>query len=289
MTLIWGAHKQNPSLTALLGRWHAREEWVADALEAIGARPLDYRNGRESVPLIAAGALDVTGTGATPPLFAQTMGVDAVLLAVSAPRRESGGLVVRRDSGITSVEQLCGRSIAVMPASWHYQLLIVALRQHGVQWRDVTVLPIHPVPTVEAMRLGRLDAAILSGAPYEALAAQEQIEVLVPASSFSNRSAFWSTQQAVDRAPQEISEFLSLLDRSDRMLPDDVDRAAAVLGQSPEAARRLVTGRTWGLEPVGEDFLAEAQAHGEWLYEDGALEAPVDINRMRLKEGTLTW
>src|SRR5690349_13354326 len=105
-----GVHPSNPSLFALrrkgileqrLAPLEATVEWV------------DYPSGLTTLELIADGAIDVSGTGATPPITSQADGVDVVYIAASDPRPAHGKLVVRKDDqAVQSVADLKGRRVA---------------------------------------------------------------------------------------------------------------------------------------------------------------------------------
>ncbi|HEY0279984.1 MAG TPA: hypothetical protein VGC32_17095, partial [Solirubrobacterales bacterium] len=96
-TLRVGVHPSNPSLFAL-----RRNEILEELLDPLGATVdwTDYPSGLETIGLFQQDRIDVSGTGATPPITLQAEGVPVVYIAASDPRPAHGKLVVGKDSEI---------------------------------------------------------------------------------------------------------------------------------------------------------------------------------------------
>jgi sulfonate transport system substrate-binding protein len=79
MALRVGIHPNNLHLF-LAERW-------AGAFAGLDATCIAYGEGRDSARLLVDGIIDVCGTGSTPPILAQTEGLD--VLYVAAPRHRA--------------------------------------------------------------------------------------------------------------------------------------------------------------------------------------------------------
>jgi sulfonate transport system substrate-binding protein len=240
----------------------------------------------ETVALLRAGAIDIGGTGSTPPLTAQSLGADVVYLATSAPRPERGGLSVRADSGITDVAQLRGRTIALAHGSWQTSSLAFSLERAGLTWQDVTALDLSTAAAKQAFLAGDLDAWVL---PDPTLAKVEQsvdVRVLVPTTEvLSHRSVFFGLGATAERRADEVRVVLQALDATDQWIAANVDEAAALLAGRPNQNGDTavwaseVRRRPWGLQAPSEEFLAEQQRAADLLHRFGVLPTAIDVHR----------
>lgn len=283
-----GVHPSNLSLFALRRRGileplvaerGARVEWV------------DYESGLDTVPLLAAGRIDVGGTGATPPLTAQADGLDVVYVAASEPRPAHGKLVVRRDSAIRDVAQLRGRRVALAHGSYQTILLAVALDHAGLRFDDV-----ERVDTAAGdaqsdsgrgralLERGEVDAWI--GGDPDLVAAEEAgtVRPLVDtADVMSNRSVWFGTRELAERRPELLDAFVAALVRVDAWIAATPLEAAALFaaeapgGLGVEAWEASIARRPWGPRPIGEDFVAEQQRAADLLARQGILARSIDV------------
>jgi sulfonate transport system substrate-binding protein len=242
-----GAHPSNKSLHAL----SQRPEVLAES--GVDVDLFAYNAGNQTVPLMHAGALDVTGTGATPPLLAMAEGLDVVMIAMSNRRDdEPGGVLVRADSPLREVAGLAGRSLAIMPTSWHPHYVAALLRAHGMSWGDLRVVELNTPTARDALLRGGADAWVATGPDAQALLDSGEVRVLATiAPHLSNRSVLWATRAAAETRGDEIAAVL---------------RALAVTDAG--------TGRSW--HPVDAEFVREQAEGAALLHAAGVLPALID-------------
>ncbi|WP_051362467.1 ABC transporter substrate-binding protein [Amycolatopsis thermoflava] len=276
MPIRIGAHPNNTSLAVFSRRPDTAEQLRASGVDA---EFFPYNSGNQTIPLFRAGALDVGGTGSTPPLHALATGLDVVLLAATPPRPDRGGLVVLDGSPVRDVTDLAGRSVAVMPLSWHPQLLIAALTAAGMGWHDVTVVELNDATARDALLRGGIDAWIVTDPALADLERYAPVRVVTGVGEHhSNRSVIWSLRSVVDAAPDAIAAVLTALDASDRRIAADPAEAARLLtGTASADWTEVLARRSWGLTRPGDDFVTEQQRHADLLARAGVLPRPVDI------------
>jgi ABC-type nitrate/sulfonate/bicarbonate transport system substrate-binding protein len=278
MTLRIGTHPNNPSLTVFSRRAGVRESL---ARSGVDVDFFAYNSGNQTIPLFTAGALDIGGTGSTPPLHALAAGLDVVLLAVTPPRPDRGGLVVTADSPVRELAELAGRSIAIMPTSWHPQLLVESLGSAGLAWRDVTVVELNDATARAALLRGSIDAWVVTDPALAELEREAPMRILAPVGQHhSNRSVIWGMGPAVDGNLERIAILLGVIDASDQEIAARPDEAARLLvgdGTDPSGWARVLAERSWGLHRPDDDFVAEHQRHADLLVEAGVLAQPIDV------------
>ncbi|MFI6323083.1 ABC transporter substrate-binding protein [Nonomuraea sp. NPDC050556] len=225
------------------------------------------------------GGYDFIGTGSTPPVTAQGKGHDIVYVAVSGPRHENGRLVVRADSPITSVADLKGRKVALGHGSWQTTLLLFALDDAGLGWRDV-----EPVDAggnaADLLVSGEVDAWVGS---YPALSrVEEKTRTLVETQGlFSHRSLWFTRRDFAEQQPEELARIVAALRESDEWITRNY-RAAAELfaaddGGSVDDWEHALRNRPFGLEPVTAEFVAEQQRAADLFFAAGLIDRRITV------------
>jgi len=276
-----GVHSSNPTIDVFSRRPDLQEQLTGAGVDV---RFLPHPGGVETVALLQAGAIDVAGTGSTPPLTAQSVGADVVYLATSGPRPERGGLAVRADSGITDVAQLRGRTVALAHGSWQTSSLAFTLEQAGLTWNDVTALDLSTRAAEQAFLAGDLAAWVLPDPTLSDVELKTDVRILVPTTRvLSHRSVFFGLRAAAQEQASQVSALLAALDATDRWIEANPDEAAAVLAArpgvpgGPRVWRTEVDRRPWGLLEPSPEFLDEQQRAADLLHRFGVLPRAVDV------------
>ncbi|MDH2415202.1 ABC transporter substrate-binding protein [Nocardioides sp. CER19] len=275
MTLRIGVHPSNPTLDTFARSAELQKPLVEAGVDYQIVR---YPDGVETVDLFRIGAIDVSGTGFTPPITLLSEGVDVVFLATSAPRagEYGGGLVVRADSGITSVADLRGRSVSLALGSWQTSSLAFSLEQGGLSWADVTPVRLSVPAALYAFRNGDLDAWVIDEPTLSKVRSELDVTVLVPtADVLSHPSVFFGTRAAAAEQADAVRVLLEALDATDAWIEANPDEAAALLVEgtlrSESDALASLTTRPWGLRLPTAEFLEEEERAGALLHRFGVL------------------
>lgn len=276
MALRLGAHPSNLHLT--LARRHP------ELFTGLGVVWVDYPDGRSTGRLIADGAIDLGGTGSTPPILAQAEGLEVRYLAASPPRRGNGALLVMMGGSIATVADLRGRRIALIDGSFHTYLLARLLEGEGMSLRDVVRVDMAPDASGAALAGGAVDAwvamephltATLSAGSARALAAD--------AGAIPNRSLFWTDAARAASCRTVIQEVLVRLAEVGRRIVDHPDDAAAFLvargvgGAGAGSWSAALARRDWRLLPADAVIVAEQQAEADTLARHGDLAGRIRI------------
>jgi sulfonate transport system substrate-binding protein len=278
MTLRIGVHPSNPTLDTFSRRPELQQPLV-DA--GIDFRLFRHPGGVETVPLFRAGAIDVAGTGFTPPLTVLDHGTDVVYLATSDPRPGPGGLAVRADSGITEVGQLRGRTVALALGSWQTSSLAFSLERAGLTWDDVVPLDLSAAAAAQAFAAGDLDAWILDEPVLSRVRRDTEVRILTPTDDvLSHPSVFFGTRAVTEDRPDAVRVLLQALDATDTWIRQEPDAAAATLAGGTRdvgEVRRTLTARPWGLQLPSAAFLDESQRAADLLATFGLLRSAPDV------------
>jgi ABC-type nitrate/sulfonate/bicarbonate transport system substrate-binding protein len=269
MGLRVGIHPNNLHLF-LAERW-------AGAFAGLDVTCVAYGEGRDSARLLVDGIIDVCGTGSTPPILAQTEGLDVLYVAASAPRPANGGIVTAPENSIHSIQQLKGRRVALLDGSFHTYLLARALEAEGLSLRDVERVEMAPGASLRALGAGEVDAWVAM-APLldQTLGAGKARLLAACGDTIPNRSVFWTlARRGVDAAT--LDAFVEALTKFGRTIAAQPETAARLLADSAGGAaniaawRKAVETRDWSIVPAGPEIIAEQQAEADTLLRHGDL------------------
>lgn len=225
------------------------------------------------------GGYDFIGTGSTPPVTAQAKGHDIVYAGISGSRHENGRLVVRSDSPVESVADLKGRRIALGHGSWQTTLLLFALDEAGLGWRDVEPVDAG-VNAADLLVSGEVDAWVGS---YPALSRVEsQTRTLVETEGlFSHRSLWFTRRDFAQERPEELAAIVAALQESDAWIQENPRQAAELFaaddGGSVDDWENALRRRPFGLHPVSPEFVAEQQRAADLFHANGLIDRKITV------------
>lgn len=113
-------------------------------------------------PMIAAAqgrSVDVTMVGTVPFLAGVSQGVDWVMIGIDNEYPRAVGIVVRNDSGIKTLADLRGKTIAFFRGSTSHYAVLTILKRQGIPLTEVKLLYLDPAQQLAAMLNKNIDAA----------------------------------------------------------------------------------------------------------------------------------
>ncbi|WP_455644865.1 ABC transporter substrate-binding protein [Methanosphaera sp.] len=127
----------------------------------------EYSNGGDLMSAMASGDVDVGYVGITPFLSSKAKGVPVKIVA--GVQTEGSGIVAK-DSSITSLSDLKGKTVATIgDASIQHMLLQYALEEEGMSLSDVNAPSMNVATLTDALRNGKIDAMV-TPEPYVSIA-----------------------------------------------------------------------------------------------------------------------
>jgi aliphatic sulfonates family ABC transporter substrate-binding protein len=113
-------------------------------------------------PMIAAAqsqSIDVAMVGTVPFLAGVASGVDWVYIGVDNEYPRAVGFVARKDSGVTSLADLNGKTIGFFRGSTSHYAVLTVLKRQGIATNQVKLLQLEPAQQVAAMINRQIDVA----------------------------------------------------------------------------------------------------------------------------------
>ncbi len=219
--------------------------------EGLNISWVSFRGGSSVVEAIMAGELEGGVIGSTPSVIrAVSKDVPIKILAVGElGTKEKPGdyLVVRKDSGIRSLEDLKGKTIAVHRLGTTLDLTLrIGLKQSGIDPAfDVTIVQVKVSAMPQALLGGGVDAAFIFPMAYPQLEGEVDV-ILTPADVFPDGAPFGMvifTEGFMEGHPDDVKKFVGAYLKGLKWAVENPDVASEIaaedIGVSKEETEKM--------------------------------------------------
>ena len=137
---------------------------ASGAFEEATGWTIDWRrfaSGTDVIAAMASGDIQISELGSSPLAIAASQGVDLQMIALAQVIGDAESLIVSDDSGITDLEGLAGKRIAVPVGSTAHFSLMGALNHAGVAESDLTIMSMPPDQIAAAWEQDAIDGAFI--------------------------------------------------------------------------------------------------------------------------------
>jgi len=192
-------------------------------------------------------AVDFGSTAGSAALLARANG-SPIRTVYLYSKPEWTALVVRKDSEITSIEQLKGKKVAATKGTDPYFFLLQALHSVGLSQQDVEIVNLQHADGKTALERGDVDA--WSGLdPYMAQTEIEQGSRLIFRNIDFNTWGFLNAREEfLEKYPTYVTRILAQYERARQWILENPEEAAQILAEeadlSLEVAQRELFERT---------------------------------------------
>jgi len=242
----------------------------------------EFSSGLPLLEALNVGAVDLSGDVAdTVPIFAQAAGAKLTYVASEAPSPAAQALLVPANSPIHSVADLKGKKIAVTKASGSHYLLIAALAQAGLKFKDIQPAYLTPADGRAAFEKGAVDAWVTWDPFVAAAEKQAGARVLANGKGTANYQRYYlaSSNFAASR-PDVLKVVFAKLKETGEWVKKNPEAAAQVLapawGLDPAVVSLANSRRSYDVRSVSTDNLAEEQKIADAFFTEGALPKRID-------------
>lgn len=281
--LTWGYFgltliaKERGELEKALAKDNIKVEWLgpfpnhAPTLQAVTGGSADYGFGGSTTPALAA---IIAGS---PLVFTQ--------FAIYEPRTTA--IIAKDDSGINTVEDLVGKSVAVNRSGLGEFLLIAALEKHKIDRSKVRFVYLNPPDAAPALASGKVDAWSM-WSPSVDIARQDykahdiflegrDLEFQIDYSSYVTSRKFATDNPAIVRAVSAAYEADAQWVNAN--IPEAEHLVQKIAKYSDVIRDQFIERkRTYKLVPVTDKkFVAELQTAADWLTARKVLPEPVTV------------
>lgn len=244
----------------------------------------EFPSGLPLLEALNVGNVDVSADVAdTVPVFAQAAGARLVYVARETPSPAAQAILAHGDSPVRELADLKGKRVAVTKAAGSHYLLIQALKRAGLSFSDIRPSYLTPADGRAAFENGNVDAWVV-WEPF-LTSAQHQLNPRVLADGSDGladyQRYYLSSVAFAERHPEVLHTLFQELRTSGEWLRANPREAAEILGSqwgglAPEIVEQANRKRSYVVELVQRDGLAEQQRIADTFHAEGLLPTKVD-------------
>lgn len=231
---------------------------------------------------LIAGSLDVANYADTAGVLGKTAGADTSLVAIDDPFTPAW-LVVPEASDIASVEDLRGRKVATIKATFPHRFLLSVLAANGLSEQDIEFINLSLPDSEVALDGGQIDAAVTLGpnAPRLLGRGYRPIATIEDVPEAAGVSVFAATNPFIAAHPSFFPAYLAARDRAVAWAKENPEEAYAVLAESAkstvEEAQQLYPAFDF-TSTLSPEIVERISQTDQFLVDQGLSPSPLDVS-----------
>ncbi|MCJ2056948.1 aliphatic sulfonate ABC transporter substrate-binding protein [Methylobacterium sp. J-048] len=246
----------------------------------------EFTSGLPIMEALNAGQIDVSADVAdTVPIFAQAAGARISYIAQEAPSPDAQAILVPEASPAKTVADLRGKRVAVTKGAGSHYLLLAALAEAGLTFKDITPAYLTPADGRAALTSGGVEAWVAWDPFLSAARQQSGAWVLRDGAGLSLYKRYYlAADPYVAANGPVLAALFGQLAETGAWVKAQPAEAAALLAPlwkiEPEVILRANARRSYRVEPVTRAGLSEQQKIADAFKAEGLLPRPVDASAL---------
>lgn len=244
----------------------------------------EFSDGAALMTALKSGAIDYARVGDTPPVTAKAAGTDIALIAAGATKEYGNGILVGKNSQITNLKQLKGKTIAYQKGTAAQYLIIQALKKAGLSTNDVKLVNMDQSSASVAFAKGSVDAWV-TWDPYTATAQVNQgAKLLTNGTGLAKNRDFLISTQNYAKTHIALSKLLTTYINDDMTWANNhhtqlIAMLSKTLKLSDAVIQKMVERRTYAMALVKADssIVDEENQIANTFYQEGVVTEKVDM------------
>ncbi|WP_420327185.1 aliphatic sulfonate ABC transporter substrate-binding protein [Lacticaseibacillus paracasei] len=244
----------------------------------------EFSDGAALMTALKSGAIDYARVGDTPPVTAKAAGTDIALIAAGATKEYGSGILVGKNSQITNLKQLKGKTIAYQKGTAAQYLIIQALKKAGLSTNDVKLMNMDQSSASVAFAKGSVDAWV-TWDPYTATAQVNQgAKLLTNGTGLAKNRDFLISTQNYAKTHTALSKLLTTYINDDMTWANNhhtqlIAMLSKTLKLSDAVIQKMVERRTYAMALVKADssIVDEENQIANTFYQEGVVTEKVDM------------
>ena len=244
----------------------------------------EFSDGAALMTALKSGAIDYARVGDTPPVTAKAAGTDIALIAAGATKEYGSGILVGKNSQITNLKQLKGKTIAYQKGTAAQYLIIQALKKAGLSTNDVKLVNMDQSSASVAFAKGSVDAWV-TWDPYTATAQVNQgAKLLTNGTGLAKNRDFLISTQNYAKTHTALSKLMTTYINDDMTWANNhhtqlIAMLSKTLKLSDAVIQKMVERRTYAMALVKADssIVDEENQIANTFYQEGVVTEKVDM------------
>jgi len=267
------------------------------AEENIEVTPEWFESAQPIAVATASGAVDVGATGITASLYNMVASGQKMLIVADKGREQAGyissALLVHKDSGIESIQDLKGKKIGVTQtgSTFHYMAGRL-LEKYGLSLADVDIVPLGKLNAMNDTLKSRQVDAILTAEPNISLNLEEgyakvlahvgdeidyQISAIFYSEKFAkNKDAAVRFMKAYNKAAQYYYDAVLVKKDGQLVKGENYDEVINIIAKYTDQPAELIEKGLPYMDRDGRLLAEDIQTQIDWYYKEKMIEKWID-------------
>ncbi len=251
--------------------------------QGIAVHWVEFPAGPQMLEGLNVGSIDMAATGDAPPTIAQAAKADLVYLAHSPANPKTEAILVPQDSAIKNVADLKGKRVALNKGSDVNYLLVAALENAGLSYKDITPVYLPPADARAAFQRGAVDAWVIWDPYYAEVETNAKARLIKNAEGLVPHYTFYlASRKFADTYPETAKQVIDRLGALSSWANQNQQEAAKILSLSTGLAQpvweRALARMPFGAERMTPEVFKEQQKLADKFTQIGLLPVKVDIS-----------
>lgn len=269
--------------------WVAKEKgWLEDAFAEVGVEIAwtEFQSGPPQFEGIAAGKLDITEVGNTPPLSGQAAAIDFKEIALLSNGETNNAILLPEGSDIKSVKDLEGKKVAVAKGSSAFGLLYAAFEKEGVDPSKVDVIQLQPDEAQPAFENNSVDA----WATWEPFISYQTVgnnaTALLKGKDVGTYGAMFTIARTAftEQNPDLVATYLEVYQKATKWMKENPKEAvqffADLKGIDPATVEEILKNTPYELQVINDKVIASQQSAADLFVEQGVFSNKIDVTKV---------
>lgn len=250
--------------------------------QGISVRWVEFPAGPQMLEGLNVGSIDLAATGDAPPTF-QAAQADLVYLAHSPANPKTEAILVPENSPIKTVADLKGKRVALNKGSDVNYLLVSALEDAGLSYKDIIPVYLPPADARAAFQRGAVDAWVIWDPYYAEVETNAKARLVKNAEGLVPHYTFYlASRKFADTYPQtakQVVDELGTLSTWANAHPEDAAKILSTSTGLPQPIwQRALARMPYGAERMTPEVFKQQQALADKFTQIGLLPVKVDVS-----------
>lgn len=244
---------------------------------------VEFPAGPQMLEALNVGSIDLGSTGDIPPIFAQAAGADLLYVGAEPPKPKAEVILVPENSPIKTVADLKGHKVAFQKGSSAHNLLLRALQQAGLTFKDIQPVYLSPADARAAFQQNNVDAWAIWDPYYSAALLQGGVKVLKDGEGLKKTGSFYlAARPFAEKNGEFVQGVLNIFSEADALTLSQrqasITLLAKTLGLPEPVIASYLDHRPPGIiKPVDASTAVLQQETADLFYNNRLVPKKIDI------------
>lgn len=245
----------------------------------------NFTNGPAQIEALVADKLDIVQYGDVPTVNGYANKSKATVVSGLWESEDAYGILVKNNSGINSVADLKGKTIAVGIGTNGHQFILQVLKSAGLSENDVKLLNVTShSDQLSSLIAGNVDAIQPNQPNFDTDAAKADGKIIATNKDYNLAvTLVLARDDFAKQNPEIVSRVLKVFNETNEWIKNNQDEAVKIVadyfGITEEAALKYYTTREWNIG-WSDKLTKTLEATIEYEYSQGLITSKPDVSKL---------